>query len=1026
MAEGTQVGSVFLDLQVRDTIVQQVQDLAAKAQAAARQRFVDVGKTAGAAVDKGFRDASRAMTSTMQQTAAGTQKALTGAVNGAFSKTAATLQAKLKMLQKTLNDNEVRLAQIVEDTARGFTGSPWAAQATESALQANRAYQTLQKQQGKLETQMAYLRDRLAIEVQAAAAKQAAAEQAAYAKAAQAAEGAAKRQQAAARQAHTTAAPPAGGGRNINTANAVRDSFAGVQSTAARAAAATQSVWQTAVQKITSGVKTTFDKAVTLCKSAVSKLWSLAKGAASKIGGAFSGLAKSLLPFNSGMKRASGGVQGFASRLKSIVAGAFVFNLISAGLRQMTEYIGTALTSTSQMQSALANLKGAAATAAAPIIQILTPALSALANAAATVFSYISQLISFFTGKSVSAMATAAKGFSSVGSAAGSAAKKTDEAAKATKKANGELAAWDELNVLNKQQDEEQPELDTGAGGGGGGLDGAGMNYGFQGKSPFLDSILDAIKAGDWYGVGRLIGEKLRDSLNAIPWPDIQDKAREWATNIADTINGFVETPGLWETIGHTLAQGMNTALYFLDTLAQTIHWASLGQGLGKGLNQMVAELDWDALGRVLTDGLRAAFLTLYGFVQTFNFGNLGLGIASAINAAIGNIPWEQAGAGISGAVRGILNTFIIGVQNTDWALLAQSIAAMVGSVDWVGIFSDLSQLAASILQAAITLVTSVDWFAVGQTVIDCLLAVDWLGLLGNLVTFLLECISSQAELLAGAFQSLAEACGEGFLGGLLQFFSDILTWLQQNIIDPLVNGVKELLGIHSPSTVFQEIGVNTVLGMLNGITQTWGQITAFFSSALSAVQQTVSNAWNAVATATASIWEGITGTIRNAINSILTLINNMIQAVVNGVNAVIDVINSLSFDVPEFAQGVLGDKIGFDLAHVTAPQIPLLANGGVIKQPTLAMMGEYANAGQDPEIAAPQSLLAETVSASIAPLVAALAELIDYLRDGGDRGIVIRFDASGGLGQLVRLLKPYIDKEDNRRGGKLITGGVY
>ena len=1015
MAEGTQVGSVYLDLQVRDTIVQQVQALAAKAQAAAQRSFADAGKAAGDAMTRGMADAARAMTNTMHQSAAGTQKALTGVVNGAFSKTAATLQAKLKLLQNTLNDNEVRLAQIVEDTARGFTGSPWAAQATESALNANKTYQTLQKQQEKLEAQMEYLRDRLAIEVQAAAAKQAAAEQAAYAKAAQAAENAAKRQQAAARQAHTTAAPPAEG-RSINTENAVRSTFTGIEEAAQTAASSTQNIWLAALGKVASGFKNLLGNALSVCKKIGSSLWNITKSAVSKMGSAFTSLAKSILPFNSHVKQAGSGIQGLASRLKSIVAGALIFNVISAGLRNMTSYIGAALTSTSQMQAALANLKGAAATAAAPIIQILTPALAALANAAATVFSYLSQLISFFTGKSISAMASTAKGMAGVGSAAGSAAKDI-------KKANGELASWDELNVLNKQDDASADS----AGGGGSGAADILPNYDFQGKSPFLDSILDAIKSGDWYQVGRLIGEKLRDSLNAIPWPDIQEKARQWATNIADTINGFVETPGLWEAIGHTLAQGMNTALYFLDTLAQTIHWTSLGQGLGKGLNQMVAELDWAALGRVLTDGLRAALLTLYGFVQTFNFGNLGLGIASGINAAIGNIPWEQAGAGISGAVRGLLNTFIIGVQNTDWALLAQSVAAMVASVDWVGIFSDLSQLAVSILQAAITLVTSVDWFAVGQTVIDCLLAVDWLGLLGNLVTFLLECLNGLVGLVAGAFQSLAEACGEGFLGGLLQFFSDILTWLQQNIIDPLVNGVKELLGIHSPSTVFQEIGVNTVLGMLNGITQTWGQITAFFSSALSAVQQTVSNAWNAVATATASIWEGITGTIRGAINAILTLINNMIQAVVNGINAVIDIINGFSFDVPEFAQEALGtSKIGFDIAKVTAPQIPLLANGGVITQPTLAMMGEYANAGTNPEIAAPQSLLAETVSTSIAPLVAAMAELIEYLRDGGNQEIVIRFAASGGLEQLVRLLKPYIDKEDNRRGGKLIKGGVY
>ena len=1005
MAEGTQVGSVYLDLQVRDTLTRQVQEMAAKAQAAARQCFADVGKTAGAAMDKGFRDTAKTVSNTVQQSAANTQKAMTGAVNGAFSKTAANLQAKLKMLQKTLNDNDVRMTEIARDTARGFAGSPWADQATESALQANRAYQTLQKQQEKLEAQMAYLRDRLAIEVQAAAAKQAAAEQAAYAKAAQAAEKSAKRQQEAARQAHTTAGPPASGEEELIGTyadaslkskfqafnEAATGSFAGAAQAAKESADETQSFWQKALSKITSSLKS-------LPKRVLSSLGNMAKNVASKIGGAFSGLAKSLLPFNSGIKQAGSGVQGFASRLKSIVSGALVFNLISAGLRQMTSYIGTALTSTSQMQRALANLKGAAATAAAPIIQILTPALSALANAAATVFSYIARLVAFLTGTTVSAAQSAAAGIAGVGSAASGAA---DDVKKATKS----LAGFDEITRLDAPQD------DTGSGG----LDGAGLNYDFKGKSPFLDSILDAIKAGDWYKVGRLIGEKLRDSLNAIPWPDIQDKARRWATNIADTINGFVETPGLWEAIGHTLAQGMNTALTFLDTLAQTIHWTSLGQGLGKGLNQMVAELDWAALGRVLTDGLRAALLTLYGFVQTFNFGNLGLGIAAAINAAIGNVPWEQEGEGISGAVRGILNTFIIAVQNTDWALLAQNICAMILAVDWVGIFSDLSQLAESILQAAITLVTNVDWYTVGQTAIDCLLAVDWLGLLGNLAAFLLECLSGQTGLMAGAFQSLAEACGEGFLGGILQFVSDIYTWLQTQFIDPIVNDVKELLGIHSPSTVFQEIGVNTVLGMLNGITQTWGQITSFFSSALSAVQQTVTNAWNAVATATASIWEGITGTIRNAINSILTLINNMIQAVVNGVNSVIDVINSLSFDVPEFAQGVLGEKIGFDLAHVTAPQIPLLANGGVIKQPTLAMMGEYAGADHDPEIAAPQSAITQAVSDAngdvVEAVLTAAQRIIEAIRENNGE-IVIGDEV---IGRAAR-------RYNNRRA--IITGG--
>jgi hypothetical protein len=33
-----------------------------------------------------------------------------------------------------------------------------------------------------------------------------------------------------------------------------------------------------------------------------------------------------------------------------------------------------------------------------------------------------------------------------------------------------------------------------------------------------------------------------------------------------------------------------------------------------------------------------------------------------------------------------------------------------------------------------------------------------------------------------------------------------------------IINGFKELLGIHSPSTVFEEFGVNTLLGFINGL----------------------------------------------------------------------------------------------------------------------------------------------------------------------------------------------------------------
>ena len=74
-------------------------------------------------------------------------------------------------------------------------------------------------------------------------------------------------------------------------------------------------------------------------------------------------------------------------------------------------------------------------------------------------------------------------------------------------------------------------------------------------------------------------------------------------------------------------------------------------------------------------------------------------------------------------------------------------------------------------------------------------------------------------------------------------------------------------------------------------------------------------------------------------------LVNGMLSAIASGINAVADALNSLSFTVPGWVPGLGGSHIGFSIAHVAAPQIPMLASGGVISRTTLAMMGEYAGA---------------------------------------------------------------------------------
>ena len=720
----------------------------------------------------------------------------------------------------------------------------------------------------------------------------------------------------------------------------------------------------------------------------------------------------------------------FRNRLMSIVSGALVFNLISAGLRKITEWMGSAALSSATLRAALGNLQGAASTAAAPLLQAILPALTAIANAAATAFYYIAQLVSFLTGKSIGASQSAAKAMGKYAKAAKSAGSAAD----------GALAKFDELDVLDKN-----------SGGGAGAIT---PNYDFNTDNPFLDEIMQAIKDGDWYGVGQLIGEKLRDSLNAIPWPDIQDKARAWAANIANCINGFIEVPGLWEAIGHTVAQGLNTALIFADTLMQGIHWDSLGAGIARGLTTAVAELDWPLLGRVLTDGMRAAILTLYSFVQTYTgWADLGNSIGACINSAIANVPWIEAGLGLSGFVVGLLHTLIATVQGTDWTALGQNIVSMVSAIDWVGLFSAMGTLAIDVLQAINDILDQVDWGAVGQKIMECIETVDWDGILSQLgeiinnnwplllailgaallpqiSTFILSTVlGSVLTALAGFIASVVAAIGiwplllvtavsvilVAIIETLRKHGDDIRAGVDKfgdtiaDIIRSAGEKVKEIW--NGLWLTVKLIGMQLWEDITQGWNDFWANIGTALDSAAADIQQGWNDAWTAVSDFVSDIWEGITGTIETAINGIIGLVNGMISAIVSGVNGVIGVLNGFGFDVPEWAQDKLGvERIGFNIDPITAPQIPYLAQGAVIpaNHEFLAVLGDQTNG--------------TNIEAPLATIQQALAEVMEAYT--GQQDITIRF--AGDLAQLARVLKPYIDKEENRRGAKLVTGGVY
>lgn len=74
----------------------------------------------------------------------------------------------------------------------------------------------------------------------------------------------------------------------------------------------------------------------------------------------------------------------------------------------------------------------------------------------------------------------------------------------------------------------------------------------------------------------------------------------------------------------------------------------------------------------------------------------------------------------------------------------------------------------------------------------------------------------------------------EGMLNGILDSLKSIGSWVKEHIFEPFINGFKNAFGIHSPSTVMAEMGGYIIQGLLNGLKNMWGSITSWIEDKVS------------------------------------------------------------------------------------------------------------------------------------------------------------------------------------------------
>lgn len=190
-----------------------------------------------------------------------------------------------------------------------------------------------------------------------------------------------------------------------------------------------------------------FAKAVTRLKSFAKQLGSGVTGAAKKAGQAAGWLKEKItaLGREKGFDKAGKSAQRFSTRLKSIVAGALFFNIISRGLTALTQQIGKYLTANQRFSDALSGIKSNLLTAFQPIYDTVMPALNTLMEGLERVTAQMAAFIAYIFG-------TTAQQAQENADALYDQANATEEVGKEAKKAEKYLASFDTVERIGKEE----------------------------------------------------------------------------------------------------------------------------------------------------------------------------------------------------------------------------------------------------------------------------------------------------------------------------------------------------------------------------------------------------------------------------------------------------------------------------------------------------------------------------------------------------------------------------------------------
>lgn len=367
-------------------------------------------------------------------------------------------------------------------------------------------------------------------------------------------------------------------------------------------------------------------------------------------------------------------------------------------------------------------------------------------------------------------------------------------------------------------------------------------------------------------------------------------------------------------------------------------------------------------LGLILPP-LIAGFTALASPVGLIMIGIVALGVA--IYALIAN--WETVKAKaieIWGSIKSYFDSVLDGIKNafsTSWDSIKNAIIGKINEIKtgMTDIFNGIKQFLSDIMNAIISQIEN-NWND---------LTTFFKGLWDVLKTVFMF----GAQLIAGIVISIFNAFGIDIVAVVKQAYENIkihidnLVAVFKALYDSLSQIITEVAGFLSASWDSISSSVSLFLETIKGYfdsalawikkswNDTWNAISSFVAPIFTAIKKVISDGWNyiknifteataPVSNAWSNLWSGLTSTVSLAWTAVENTIKASINWILEKVNTVINAINSVA------QKGASA----FGATAIKIPTIPLLANGGIITSPTLAMVGE----GGEPEAVMPLSKL--------------------------------------------------------------------